>query len=213
MLSVGLRLGEARFLFSENKIRERKALVCNVFTETWNLAPQISAEAHWSCGRPMAKYRGAYPVGFLKRLDDRIGLRNKRVLTLFCGSSDFGDTVDIKPEVRPTFVADCRKILPVESDSYDVVIADPPYDSQNITYSDKLYNEDVVKPYSFVKEAVRVCKVGGYVCILHQLVYKTPSGTERFAVIPITTGPNQRIRVLNIFRKGKVDKKCVTNQR
>ena len=169
-----------------------------MITETWNLS-DVEAETHWACGRPMAKYKGAYPEGFIRRLDQRIGLIGK-VITLFCGSSNFGDTVDINPLVNPTFVADCKNI-PVKDNSYDVVIADPPYDSQNISYSSKLYKTDVVKPYSFVKEAVRICKSSGYICILHQLVYKTPKGTERYAVIPITTGPNQRIRVLNIFRK------------
>ena len=166
-----------------------------VITESWTL------ETHWACGRPMAQYKGAYPEGFLKRLDKRIGLTDKKVLSLFCGSSDYGDTVDIKQEVNPTYISDCRKELPMKDNIYEVVIADPPYDSQNINYSNKLYKEDAVKPYSFVKEAVRVCKSNGFVCILHQLVYKTLLGTERYAVIPITTGPNQRIRVLNIFRK------------
>ena len=169
--------------------------------ETWSFDDEIPEEQHWACGRPMAKYKGGYPEGFLQRLDAKLNFKDKKILTLFCGSSTFGDTVDIKPEVNPTYVADCRKELPIESDRYDVVIADPPYDSQNVTYSDKLYQTEVVKPYSFVKEAVRVLKVGGYLCILHQLVYKCPDGVERYAVIPITTGPNQRIRVLNIFRK------------
>ena len=180
------------------QVREHKYLKrnkVNVITESWTL------ETHWACGRPMAKYKGAYPVGFLQRLDKIIGLKDKKVLTLFCGSSDYGDTIDIKPEVKPTFTVDVRKELPIEDDIYDVVIADPPYDSLNITYSDKLYKEQVVRPYSFVKEAVRVCKPNGFICILHQLVYKTLDGTVRFAVIPITTGPNQRIRVLNIFCK------------
>ena len=168
-----------------------------IITETWDITPEI----HWACGRPMAAYKGSYPVGFLRRLDEKIELNGKKVLTLFCGSSKFGDTVDIKPEVEPTFVADCRKQLPIQTNSYDVIIADPPYDSQNINYSSKLYKEQIVKPYSFVKEAVRVCKSGGLICILHQLVYKTLPNTKRYAVIPITTGPNQRIRVLNIFQK------------
>jgi len=161
----------------------------------------MEIENHWACGRPMAKYKGAYPMGFLERLDKRIGLKGKKVLTLFSGSSKYGDTVDIKPEVNPTYIADCRKKLPIKDNLYDVVIADPPYDSYNINYSTKLYKESFVKPYSFTKEAVRVCKKGGFICILHQLVYKTLEGTVRYAIIPITTGPNQRIRVLNIFKK------------
>jgi len=75
---------------------------------------------------------------------------------LFCGSSDYGDTVDIKKEVNTTYIADCREELPIKSNEYEIVIADPPYDSQNITYSHKLYREGIVRPYSFVKEAVRV---------------------------------------------------------
>ena len=102
-----------------------------VITESWTL------ETHWATGRPMAQYKGAYPEGFLRRLDERIGLKNKKVLTLFCGSSDYGDTVDIKPELKPTYLADCRKELPIKDNQYDVVIADPPYDSQNITYDIK----------------------------------------------------------------------------
>ena len=190
-------------------IRERQDKMDKVITESWTLVSGVTnelgqvhfLETHWACGRPMAQYKGAYPVGFLQRLDKRIGLKDKKVLTLFCGSSDYGDTVDIKPEVKSTYVADVRKELPIDNDSYDVVIADPHYDSQNITYSDKLYKEQVVKPYSFVKESVRVCKPNGFICILHQLVYKTLPNTKRYAVIPITTGPNQRIRVLNIFKK------------
>jgi len=171
-----------------------------MIAETWDLDTILESSTHWACGRPMAPYKGAYPNGFLRRLDALLGFSDKRVLTLFCGSSEFGDTVDIKPELSPTIVADCRTDLPIADASYDVSIADPPYDSQNIVYSAKLYKEDVVKPYSFVKEMVRVTKPGGFVCILHQLVYKTPDGCERHAVIPITTGPNQRIRVLNVFR-------------
>ncbi len=172
-----------------------------MITETWNMDESVQALTHWACGRPMAQWKGAYPEGFLQRLDKTIGLSGKKVLTLFCGSSNFGDTVDIKPEANPTYLADCRKALPIPDKRYDVIIADPPYDSQNITYSDKLYKERIVRPYSFVKEAVRITVPGGYVCILHQLVYKTLEGTQRHAVIPITTGPNQRIRVLNIFKR------------
>lgn len=81
----------------------------------------------------------------------------------------------------------------------------------NINYSTELYNCDPVPPYSFVEEMVRVTKPGGYICILHQLVYKTPKGTSRYATIPITTGPNMRIRVLNIFKKSAQARLEATN--
>ena len=65
--------------------------------------------------------------------------------------------------------------------------------------STKINSTDIT--YSFIKEAVRITEPGGYICILHQLVYLTPKNTERYAVIGVTTGPNMRIRVLNIFKR------------
>lgn len=177
----------------------------------------VISDQFWACSRPKGSYRGIYPGGFLERLDKLIGLKGKKVLELFGGSSNYGDTVDINPDTNPTFVADCRKKLLIKTNVYDVVIADPPYDYSvkylvhwggakqetrvDIHYGKRLYNTEMVKPYSFVNEAVRICKPKGFICILHQLVYITLKKTERYAVIPITTGPNQRVRVLNIFQK------------
>ena len=52
-----------------------------------------------------------------------------------------------------------------------------------------------------VDAAVRGTKENGIVAILHQLVYKCPPQCKRLGVIGVTTGPNMRIRVLNIFQK------------
>ena len=158
----------------------------------------------WACGRPMGRYSGIYPSGFMKRLSNLIDFDCKRILHLFSGSVHSlqnHDTLDLKQELNPKIVADARENLPIKDNSYDVVIADPPYDSDWKTYGKKLYKTDVVKPYSFVKEMVRITKPNGYICILHQLIYKTPKNTIRKAVISITTGPNMRVRALNIFQK------------
>ncbi len=158
----------------------------------------------WACGRPMGKYSGIYPMGFMKRLANLIEFDCKKILHLFSGSVhslENHHTLDIKKDVNPNIIADAREELPIENESYDIVIADPPYDSDWKTYGKKLYKTDVVKPYSFLKEAIRILKPKGYLCILHQLIYKTPKGTKRKSVIGITTGPNMRIRALNIFQK------------
>ena len=82
---------------------------------------------------------------------------------------------------------------------------DPPYDYDNVRYSDKLYRTKVLKPYDFVSanpKKVNIAekvKIGGIVGILHQLVYKKIPLCERVGVIPVTTGPNMRVRVLNLF--------------
>jgi hypothetical protein len=158
----------------------------------------------WACSRPMGQYKGIYPGRFIERLNEIIPMDGRLILHQFGGTTKqdcFNHTVDINPEVSPTYLTDARDLGVIPDNTYDIVIADPPYDSQNVNYSEKLYGSEQVKPYSFVKEGVRVLKPEGYYCILHQLVYKKPDGVERVGVIAITTGPNMRIRVLNIFRK------------
>ena len=158
----------------------------------------------WACSRPMGQYRGIYPGRFIERLNEIIPLEGLLILHQFGGTTKqdgFNHTVDINPGVSPTYLTDARELGVIPDNTYDIILADPPYDSQNVNYSEKLYGCKQVKPYSFVKEGVRVLKHGGYYCILHQLVYKKPDGCERVGVIAITTGPNMRIRVLNIFKK------------
>jgi len=182
----------------------------------------------WACPRPMGSYKGRYPKTFLKRLDKIVPLEGKKVLHLFSGSlptvEDDGyggcqHTVDIKESNNPTHCCDILGNIPIEDGSYDLVIPDPPYDydtkTASVIYSKKLYGTGMVKPYSFVGEACRLVKPGGYLAILHQLVYFNPESCEsrkwlsaygnweRKATIAITTGPNMRVRALNIFKKNE----------
>lgn len=165
----------------------------------------ITKFPYWACGRPMKAYRGAYPEGYLGRLEEIIPMKNKQVVHLFAGKSsrvnDSDITIDINQDIEPDLLEDCTGEISIEDNFADVVLVDPPYDTDKMIYGKPLYGTDYVKPYSFCKEAVRITKPGGYICILHQLVYKTLKHTDRYALIPITTGPNMRIRVLNIFRK------------
>lgn len=147
----------------------------------------------WALPRPTGKYRIRHPDELLVRLEALIGpYKDKDILHLFCGIAKFPNAkkevrIDINPDVKPDIIADLNNPLPLKDKSFDIVYADPPY-----------YD---FKPYSFVKEAVRVLKPNGFLVILHQLVYKTPKGTKRWAVIGVSTGPNMRLRALNIFRK------------
>ena len=149
---------------------------------------------HWALPRPIGKYKTRHPDELLNRLEVLIGPWNrKEILHLFSGISKFKNAkkevrVDINPEVNPDLILDLRKDkLPFQDNSFNIIYADPPY-----------YN---FPPYCFVKEAVRVLKPFGFLVILHQLVYKTPKNCKRWACISIGTGPNMRLRCLNIFRK------------
>lgn len=145
----------------------------------------------WSLPRPHGPYRWTFPSSFLQRLSVLIDFEGKDILHLFCGISDFGTVrVDINPEVEPDMILDLSKDrLPFPDNSFDVVVADPPYKD--------------FKPYCFVKEAVRVLKPKGFFIVLHWLIYITPKSCERWGCLAVSPGPNRRIRCCNIFRKQK----------
>jgi SAM-dependent methyltransferase len=178
-----------------------------------HMTEKMGLRLGWACGRPMAKYKGSYPNGFLRRVDALMEVQEgMRMLHLFSGSiqgREDEDTMDISPDNLPTFVADARERFPMPAGCYDIVMADPPYDmveqgtgkTVTIDYSDKLWKTETVKPYCWVNEAIRVLKPGGFLLVLHHLVYITPKNTTRAGVVSVTCGPNTRIRCLSIFRK------------
>jgi len=182
---------------------------------------QLNKNIVWNLHRNTSKYTGAYPNGFIRELDRFIGLAGKDVFHLFGGTTQQGlfknHTNDINKKIPATFHFDAREEFPIEDNVYDVVLCDPPYDMEKVHMSSKsgkeireklhygkgMYKTEFVPPYSFVDEAVRICKPEGFICVLHFLVYKRPKGTERVIIIPVISGPNLRIRALNIFQKNK----------
>jgi len=155
----------------------------------------------WLCGPPPAcGQKQRYPSRFLFNLKKFYPFENKKVLTMFSGSSEIGDTTDIRPETGAKFVGPYDK-LPIEDETYDMVVADPPY---NALYASE-WSANLPKPKRILKEAARVTNVGGYILILHIIIvpaYKELN-VKRVALHPILTGPNNAIRVLNVFKKIK----------
>lgn len=173
----------------------------------------------WMLHRNCKSYTGAFPEGFISRLNQLLQIKeHHKVFHVFGGFMQDGyncDTNDINPDIPATYHFDVRKPFPIEDNIYDIVICDPPYDcpvydigfihtsdkKKRVHYGKNLYGTDFVPPYSFIDEVVRITKLGGYICVLHFLVYKIPKDCERYTVIPIISGPNLRIRALNIFKK------------
>lgn len=107
-----------------------------------------------------------------------------------------GVTTDVRPEACPDVVADYQA-LPFPAGTFTGVVADPPY-------ADHWAGEWHVlpRPKRILLEAARVTKPGGLVAILHLIVipaYRV-AGVERVAIHPILAGPNNAVRVLNVFR-------------
>lgn len=86
----------------------------------------------------------------------------------------------------------------IEDGSYDLVILDPPYSNEE---SELLYGTPPLRWTTFVREAVRVCKVGGHVAVYHVKQPPRPSGTRLVRRIVILTRTWHAPRVCFVFEK------------
>ncbi|AGM11326.1 AdoMet-MTase [Haloarcula hispanica tailed virus 1] len=173
----------------------------------------IEQQEIWPCGRPMGKYRGMFPHGFLNRMDEQFGVKNRYTLFPFGGiTPDRENWVvnDIDEDLDVDTHHDARDLPDQWTDEFDVVLSDPPYSPG---MAEELYDKEFPNPKSHFLESVRVLKPGGVLLILDWLVYQNYTTTkgmdipeevgqvERDTIIPITSGPNMRIRCVNVFRK------------
>jgi ubiquinone/menaquinone biosynthesis C-methylase UbiE len=156
----------------------------------------------WLCGSPPnTGQRQKYPGRFLFNLQKFYPTDGKKVLSMFAGTSDLGMTTDFRKETNSDIIAPFDKI-PIRGGTFDIVIADPPY-TAGFGFEWSKDMKDLPKPKHVLKEAARLTKVGGLILILHILVipaYKEFNVT-RAALHPVLCGPNNVIRVLNVFRK------------
>lgn len=154
----------------------------------------------WKCGPPPAngQYQ-RYPGRFLFNLKKHYPeLVSEYTLHMFAGSCEFGVTTDLRAETGADIVAPFDKI-PKSDNSFLNVLADPPY----ADHWQGQWHGDLPKPKHILREAARLCTPGGIIGILHIIVipaYKE-LGVERIALHPILSGPNNAMRVFNVFRK------------
>lgn len=63
-------------------------------------------------------------------------------------------------------MANCENV-PVPDNSYDLVVADPPYSAEE---AQLLYGLDYCSMVKVCNEMARICRPGGHVLLLHRLV-------------------------------------------
>lgn len=149
---------------------------------------------------------GGYPHAFLKwayRTMSRVSGRHcdpDNVLHLCSGSMQRGVTVDIRPELNPTIVADCRS-TGLKDESFDFILADPPYSKE---YAKNLYGTDghYPPPSQIVAEACRLLRPGGCFGLLHFTVPIFKKPMEMVHVYGVTTGCGYNIRAWTLLQKG-----------
>jgi hypothetical protein len=103
--------------------------------------------------------------------------RRQDIVHLCSGSIPKGEgalRVDIRPEVLPDLVADCRA-LPRASESAAAVMIDPPY---TVECAEDLYDTDYPRPSALLAEACLIAVPGAPIGILHFLVPLPPGGRQ-----------------------------------
>ena len=123
-----------------------------------------------------------------------------RVLHMFSGSIEWGDTTDIRPDSEASIIAPYDE-LPIPDCTYDLVIADPPYAD--------FFSKTWVKPSKFpipkriLVEGARVTKPDGLTAILHIIKIRSwkEANVKWIGGHSILCGDNNTVRFLNVFRK------------
>ena len=143
---------------------------------------------------------GGYPIHFLHKAFQIMGVANpQQVLHVCSGSMKIGIRVDIRPEMRPTIVADVR-CLPFADNSFWWIMADPPYSRE---YAENLYGTGAAypDPHRLAAECLRVLRPGGFLGFMHHMVPKFSRPGRIFKVYTITQGPGYNVRAWTLFTK------------
>jgi hypothetical protein len=150
--------------------------------------------------RVKSEYYGGYPAGYLRRIKSLFPDK-KHTLHLFSGKVDLGvfpgDTVDINPNLNPTYVDDAQTLKRVPLERYDLVLADPPY---SIEDADR-YETTMVKR-NLVMRALQRLRPGAHVVWLDQVLpmYRKDAFSQE-ALIGMWKSTNHRFRGITIFRR------------
>ena len=143
---------------------------------------------------------GGYPLRFVEWALKEMGCDDESaVLHLCSGSVVSGVRVDIRPDMNPDILADCRDV-PLPDESFDFILADPPY-SQD--YATALYGtgENYPKPGQVCREASRLLRPGGKLGFLHFQVPMLRKPLRLLGVYGITTGCGFAIRAWTLMEK------------
>lgn len=153
----------------------------------------------WVLPRPRKDhYPGGFPLYFERKLITLLQLQNgAKVLHPFGGKAEYGIRVDVDPSTNPDILGNAEN-LPFQDNTFDLVICDPPYTED---LAKKIYRCPGPKFHKWTREAVRVCKEFGIICLYHWVMLPRLSGTAlrlRIVILQRTWG---RPRVATILQK------------
>ena len=150
--------------------------------------------------RVKSGYYGGYPAGYLRRIASLFPDK-RRVLHIFSGRVDQsalpGDTVDINPNLKPTYVDDAQTLSHVPLEKYDLVLCDPPYSVEDA----ERYQTTMVKRNTVLR-ALQRTSPGTHIVWLDQVLpmYRKDA-FDIEAVIGMVKSTNHRFRVITVFKR------------
>lgn len=139
----------------------------------------------WFLPRPKKnRYKGSMPLyceeWLIELAKDILGKQDIRLLNLFCGMNKLGIRVDIKQEVNPDILCDAHIVSEhFEHNSFDVVLADPPYSNEE---SKKLYGTGKLNYKKWTGQCDLLLKEGGLFIVYHKYIMPNPN-PNRYKVI------------------------------
>ena len=173
-----------------------------------DLDPDLTIQGRWLFGmwllgqnwKVPSGYYGGYPGNYLKRIA-ALFLDKQHVLHLFAGKADLsqlpGDTVDIRAELMPTFCSNAETLDGVPLETYDLIVADPPYSVEDAEH----YGTPMVRRDKVMRSLERL-KAGCHVVWLDQVLPRYRAEYfAREAVIGVSRSTGHRFRVVNTFRR------------
>ncbi len=143
--------------------------------------------------------RRDYPGGMPRKLEDLLlricNAQNNEVLHIFGGKAGWGLRGDINTNVEPDYVGDAHS-LPFRSNSFKLVICDPPYSDHDnyIVYgnNNKLFYD------AWISEACRVSSK--YLVTRHIKQFECPKDWTEYVRIFFTLCPNRYIHLVQLFK-------------
>lgn len=145
-------------------------------------------------------YYGGYPHGYLRRIKALFPDKHN-ALHVFSGRVDQsawpGDTVDLNPDMEPTYLDDAQSLESVPLADYDIILADPPYSVEDAEH----YQPTMVKRNKVLKALTGV-RAGTPVVWLDQVLPMYRKDEWRvIGVIGMVKSTNHRFRVITIFER------------
>jgi hypothetical protein len=149
------------------------------------------------------RYYGGYQGNFLPRIDTLYPAEERgRVLHLFAGNVDLsvipGDTLDVRPELNPTYCVNAETCEGVPLGIYNFVLADPYYAGEDAEH----VGQCMVNRNKVIETLSTGLPIGARIVWLDQVRPMYSKNVLKCeAVIGIVGSTNHRFRVLSVFRK------------